>query len=274
MIKYTLAGVLSLTLIALVNLSVGAEPVRALILTGQNNHDWKETTPVLRQILEQSGRFTVEVSERPETMTPESVSNFGVIISNWNSWGEVPVKEWPEAARTALIAFVQKGKGFVSVHAGSSSFYEWPDYQELVITAWKLDETGHGRQHAFRVTPTTVEHPITRGVTPFTIFDELWHRVPVQPGAQILATAYSAKENGGTDQDEPVVMVRKFGEGRSVNILLGHHARAMSHPPFGILLARSAEWAATEAVTLPAQMNESSLEKSSKTEAQHGEDKK
>ena len=42
-----------------------AAPLKALILDGQNNHDWKNTTPVIKKILEDSGEFTVEVATSP-----------------------------------------------------------------------------------------------------------------------------------------------------------------------------------------------------------------
>ena len=35
-----------------------AEPLRVLILSGANNHDWKSTTPVLRQLLEDMSAFS------------------------------------------------------------------------------------------------------------------------------------------------------------------------------------------------------------------------
>lgn len=35
--------------------------IQALIITGQNVHDWKGVTPVLRQVLEDTGRFEVRV---------------------------------------------------------------------------------------------------------------------------------------------------------------------------------------------------------------------
>ena len=39
----------------------GAAPIRALIIDGQNNHNWRTTTPVLKQILEDTGLFQVEI---------------------------------------------------------------------------------------------------------------------------------------------------------------------------------------------------------------------
>jgi len=37
--------------------------LKVLILTGVSNHDWRSMTPVLREILERSGRFDVRVNE-------------------------------------------------------------------------------------------------------------------------------------------------------------------------------------------------------------------
>lgn len=239
--------------IALVSAGAHGDAVRVLVLSGQNNHAWQETTPAIQRILDDSGRFSVDVTDHPESMTAESLSVYDAVLSNWNSWGEgAAVKTWPDAARTALIEFVRGGKGFVSVHAGTSSFYEWPEYQELGIASWKLGETGHGKRHRFRVVLANRDHPITKDVLPFATTDELWHRAGVQPGAAILATAYSSAENGGSGQDEPILMARAFGSGRSVNLLPGHDATAMATPSFGILLSRSVEWAATGSVTLPA----------------------
>ncbi len=43
----------------------GAQPYKALIVTGQNGHDWKATTPVLKKIIEETGLFTVDVALSP-----------------------------------------------------------------------------------------------------------------------------------------------------------------------------------------------------------------
>ena len=38
------------------------EPIRVLIIDGQNNHNWRATTPVLKDALEKSGPFQVAVT--------------------------------------------------------------------------------------------------------------------------------------------------------------------------------------------------------------------
>ena len=230
--------------------AVAAEPpLRVLILTGQNNHNWAMTTPELKRILSESGRFTVEVTETPARCTAATFSHYDVLLSNWNTFGKnVTVREWPQEMREAFLGFVRKGGGLVVVHAGGASFPEWADYQKLIGGTWG-PKTGHGMPHAFVVKPDPAENPITQGLAPFETTDELWHRVPIQPDTTILATAFSSPDKKGTGKDEPVVWVTQLGQGRCFNTSLGHDVRAMQSAGFKTLLVRGAEWAARGTVT-------------------------
>src|SRR5437773_1691868 len=44
----------------------GTKQIRVLIIDGQNNHDWKTTTPHMKKALEACGRFSVEVATTPQ----------------------------------------------------------------------------------------------------------------------------------------------------------------------------------------------------------------
>lgn len=223
-------------------LPAGEPPARVLILSGQNNHDWKTTSPKLQSILAGSGRFAVEITEHPEQLDAAKLANFQLLLSNWNAWGKQSTV-WPAPVRAAYLDFLRSGKGLVVVHAGSSSFSDWVDYQAAAGAAWKLGETNHGAPHEFTVQLADPAHPILQGLAPFRTKDELWMKPGVQPGAKVLATA----------EDQPVALVTSFGKGRSFTLLLGHSAEFMENPGFQALLLRGSEWAATATVTLPAQ---------------------
>src|SRR4051812_23329050 len=45
-------------------------PLKILIVDGQHNHAWMTCTPLLKSILEESGRFTVDVSTAPAKKAP------------------------------------------------------------------------------------------------------------------------------------------------------------------------------------------------------------
>jgi HEAT repeat protein len=215
--------------------------LRVLILSGENNHDWRQTTPKLKSILTASGRFAVDVTEHPEQCDAQTFSRYDALLSNWNAFGNPGATNWPDATRAALLDFVRNGKGFVVVHAGGSSFYDWPEYQQLAGAWWKMGQTSHGSPHEFTVKPLG-DHPITRGMKPFRTTDELW----VQPGVGSLARALAIGD------DQPLAFTLEFGSGRGFALLLGHSAAFMATPGFQSLLLRGAEWAATGNVTLPA----------------------
>jgi type 1 glutamine amidotransferase len=226
-------------------------PIRVLILTGSNNHNWKETTPMLQKLLEAAGQFRVDTTVPPAGLTKDNLRAYDVILSNWNSWGSGSKQaeaEWTDAVREAYLDFVRGGKGHATIHAGGSSFYDgWPEYRKVTLVFWDLGETGHGRQHEFQVRLDATEHPITAGLKSFSIRDELWNKPGVVPGATVLASAYSdkQKEPRGTGQWEPSVVIANYGQGRCFATLLGHDAKTMESEGFQQLLIRGLQWAAT-----------------------------
>jgi hypothetical protein len=48
-----------------------------MLIDGQNNHNWKATTPVLKTMLEKSGRFELSVSTTAGANSPKAA---------WTGW--------------------------------------------------------------------------------------------------------------------------------------------------------------------------------------------
>ncbi len=226
-----------------------AEPLRALIFTGKHNHDWRKTTPVLKRIYEESGRFVVDITTDPSTCDAQTLAKYDVVIGNWTNWPSEE-REWGAGTEDALLDFVRGGKGFALFHAGGSTFFDWPEFQQLIGATWGKGATGHGPRHAFKVTITDTDHPVTRDMNDFWTTDELWHNMSTQPTMHVLATAFSAKEKGGTDKNEPVVIWTQFGQGRCFNLVLGHDVAAMQTVGWRMLMLRGTEWAATGEATI------------------------
>jgi len=253
-----------------------ADPMKCLLIDGRNNHDWKSTTPILKKALEDSGLFTVDVATAPEngkdvsTFAP-TFADYKVVVLNYNDMKDL----WSEATRKALVDYVEAGGGLVAVHAANNAFPKWPEYNEMIGLGWRdnkfgdrlvLDDAGkpvrtpkgegpgagHGPQHAFEVIIRQPEHPIVAGLPTAWLHasDELYHgqRGPAT-GMEILATAWSDKEKGGTASHEPMIWVIPRGKGRVVTNVMGHSVGAMKCVGFQTTLTRGAEWAATGTVT-------------------------
>ena len=57
-------------LVLLLPVFAAAAPIRVLIVDGFSNHDWRQTTALLRAILEPSGLFDVSISTTPPAAAP------------------------------------------------------------------------------------------------------------------------------------------------------------------------------------------------------------
>jgi type 1 glutamine amidotransferase len=234
-------------------------PLRILILSGQNNHDWRTTTPFLRQTLEATGRFDVRVTEEPAGLTAATLAAYDAVVSDYNG------VRLGDGAEKALDAFVRGGKGIVLVHAASYAFcgmeilgdkhkrtgrFEaaWTDYGKLAGAVWSAEEpkTGHGARHVFDVKAMDRNHPVMRGL-PETLraSDELYHHFRFTDRFHLLASAFDDPKQNGTGKDEPLIWVKPWGKGRVFHTALGHDVAAMMEPAFRLPFVRGVEWAAT-----------------------------
>jgi type 1 glutamine amidotransferase len=229
-----------------------ADRIPVLLVSGANNHDWEWTAPSLQKILEQSEKFTVTRTDRPgEYFAAEDLGAFQAVVLDYNG------PRWGSPAEERFLEAVQQGLGVVVVHAANNAFPGWVEYEKLVGLCWR-EGTGHGRFHAFDVVMNDRNHPITATLPDLRAHpDELYHRLVAMHGVDnhVLATALSAADTGGTGDHEPMLVVRRFGEGRMFHTPLGHVWRNREHtkashrdPQFHAVVVRGTEWAATGSV--------------------------
>jgi type 1 glutamine amidotransferase len=241
--------------------SLGAQTkaFRVLIITGDHGHDWKKTTPFLKDLLAKAGH-RVEVTETPsKDLTADNLAKFDVLLLNYRNTPkgakENPDSVWTDENKKAFKAAVEGGKGLVVYHHASSAFVGGSEFdrefEKIIAGGWR-NKGNHGKMHQFTVT-IRKDHPITNGIKEFKHGrDELYQNSVILPGSVILATAYSDKsiDPKNTGKDEPVVWVASYGKGRVCENVLGHDVEAMQSAGFKTLLIRCVEWAAGE-VTYP-----------------------
>ena len=280
-----------LSLVAVLAMGVVAagqppEKIKVLIVDGQNNHDWAATTKAVKATLLRSGRFTVDVSTSPGRKASEeewaqwrpAFSDYPVVLSNYNG------QPWPKAVEKSFEAYIRGGGSAVMVHAANNAFSGWGEFNKMIGLGWRETDfgaritvdgstgkqirtpkgegqkSGHGRQHAYVVKVRKPDHPIMKGIPGEWMHakDELYHgqRGPAQ-NMEILSSAFSAKDTGGTGAHEPITWVIPYGEGKVVTTVLGHHWRnqkdwdALHCVGFQTIVRRTCEWAATGKVTIP-----------------------
>ena len=294
-----------LTLTALLAFSAGAvhagdKKIRVLIVDGQNNHDWRKTTPIMKKALEESGRFVVEVATYlkspsddpgnvPSVALPPDLEKYDVVVSNFNA--SAP---WPKDFSIPLQDRVKSGKiGLVIVHAANNAFTgQWPEYDRMIGMGWRVNNygdrltldaqgkelrvpkgkgpgAGHGSQYPFVVTIRDSNHPVTKGMPHEWLHcrDELYQgmRGPIE-NVRLLATAFADPSKGGkssSNEHEPMIWTVAYGKGRVFHTPMGHDVTAMRCVGFQTTVLRGTEWSATGNVTIPIPSNFPTAEKES-----------
>lgn len=216
--------------------SIKKEPIRVLVLSGANNHDWRTTTPYLEQLLNKQSDICFLTTDRPDTLNARMLTSIDVIVSNWNTFPENNTV-WNRESKEALEVFIRKGGGWLTIHAGSCSAYDWDFFWQLTSGRWGK-ETHHGAISDFEVTVTRT-HPITESIQSFRFRDELWENVEWNPNVEVLATAQST-----SGKEEPVLAVTQIDRGRGCILLLGHDVEIMRQPMFNTLFIRAVYWTA------------------------------
>lgn len=271
-----------LVMFALFSFTVSArKPIKTLLITGQNNHNWAVSHVVLKQILENSGRFAVDFAISPAQGKDMSgfvvdFTPYQLVVLDYNG------DAWPEETNKNFLTYVQQGGGVVVYHAADNAFAGWPEYNRIcALGGWEgRNETSgpwvywqdgklikdsapgaggsHGQQHEYVLTSRNDIHPVMKGLPKQWKHgkDELYDRMRGPGNIQdILYTAYSTKETGGSGREEPLIFTVDYGTARIFHTMLGHAGAtpednpAMQCTGFQTTLLRGAEWAATGKVT-------------------------
>jgi type 1 glutamine amidotransferase len=266
----------------------GETPLKALIVNGQTNmwHDWQVSSPIIKQILEQTGLFNVDVATSPprggnmEDFKPD-FSGYDVVILDYDG------EDWSEQTKTAFVEYVKNGGGVVVFHSSDNAFPKWVEFNEIIgLGGWggRNEKAGpyvhwregkivldtkpgiagsHPPAHDYQVIIRNKDHPITKGLPEkwMHAHDELYGKLrgPAK-NLTVLATAYSdpnltdgKPEGTGTGEHEPVLFTINYDKGRVFHTTFGHAKRppvpSMECVGFITTFQRGAEWAATGKVT-------------------------
>ena len=136
--------------------------LKALIIDGQNNHAvWPKSTIMMKQYLEETGLFEVEVdrtrfvwkSERENAFLPlagdfpnepvkqpktdpdfkPNFKDYDVIVSNFG-WKAADLSK---ETQKALEDYMVNGGGFVSVHAADNAWPMWLEFNKMIgVGGW------------------------------------------------------------------------------------------------------------------------------------------
>lgn len=228
--------------------------MRAIILTGGIYHDFDRLSAATAGLLAGAG-FRSEVVESPAALVASLAQGPAALVVvqalRWRMLGHekyAPFRaDWAYETGPDLIAALQahrvSGGGLLALHTGCICFDDWPGWQAMLGGGWVWGRSHHAPgldTVAIRPLP---DHPVTAGLGAFTLLDEHYLDLAVDPRAVVLAQGSTA---GGPEQ--PVAWAHEEGGARAVTLTTGHDLASMVHPGQARLVQRAALWAARAGV--------------------------
>ena len=268
---------LLLAAVATMPVSAKSPKLKALIVSGQNNHNWPVSHKALKLILDNSGLFTADIVLTAKAGGDMSqfrpdFDKYDVVVLDYNG------DRWPAETDAAFLRYVQNGGGVVVYHAADNAFAGWEEFNKIIaLGGWEgrteksgpyyylkdgkpvLDHSAgpggsHGQQREYPMHCRQAKHPITKGLPDNWIHgrDEMYDRMRGPANIKdLLYSGYADKATGGSGREEPLVFTVDYGKARIFHIMLGHAGPTLEDNPamqcagFQTLLLRGTEWAAT-----------------------------
>lgn len=206
--------------------------------TDRDPHHPKVTPALLTALLAESG-LAVRVASTAAEVTAAALAACDLAVL-WELLGE-----GNDGAYKILRESVFHGKPLLAFHTAVWST------TDASVPADFLGGTfaGHPPFQTFTVHIASAPHPITAGLADFAIRDEAYQIESC--GAVDILAYYDGQEMADPGQQAewlrahrraPLLYTKPYGEGRMVNLALGHDDVAIGHPAYRRLTAQAVRW--------------------------------
>jgi len=194
----------------------------------------------------ESGAFAVahlQTRDDLVRLTPERLRGIQGVL--FFTSGSLPIAL---EGRRALFDLVRAGSGFIGVHSASDTWYDVPEYGDLLGGYFD----GHPWHERVRILVEQPTHPATRHLgEAFEITDEIyqfrsWSRSRVQVLLRLDPRSVDARKGKRPDGDYALAWTRTYGKGRVFHTALGHRPEVWGDPRFRQHLLGGIRWALGE----------------------------
>lgn len=215
---------------------VEPRPLKVLMLgEDQGQHPATPVYSLLAAPLARRGIQITTVLTPADALVPSRLDLYDALMIYGDQTSITPEEE------TALLAFVDAGKGLIAIHSAAAMFVQSEKYVALI--GGQVLQRGSGEISADVVKP---DHPVMRGITPFQVWDETYVHTKHNQDRTVLMERVDA------EGPEPWTWVRTHGKGRVFYTAYGHDERAWGHPMFQRLIRNAIYWTTNHDVPLVA----------------------
>jgi len=155
-------------------------------------------------------------------------------------------KEWTPEQEKNFIALIKAGMPLVSLHHNLCSRDDFPAFHQLIGGQYVHKPTTiEGKEYApctykhgqtLNVKIADKNHPVTKGISDFTIEDEAYHGFWKSDKVHVLLTVDHPLCN------HDIAWTTEFGKGRVFYLMLGHDHTAWQNPAYPKLLEQGIKW--------------------------------
>ncbi len=211
----------------------------ALVLYADLPHEPGYIPEGLRPVFEATGvtaHFTVDV----KALSAENLSKVGLLVILRDGLqrpktGKKSQYIWmtPEQQQ-AIVKYVHGGGAFLNLHNSMGLYPDKGGYLELVGGRY----IGHGPLERFRVEVVDRKHPVTRGVSDFSVADE--QHTPPYDNQKVHLLLRNRSDDGKSVA--AAGWVYEPGKGRLCHLANGHTRESLQHPMYQLLLRNAVNW--------------------------------
>jgi len=155
-------------------------------------------------------------------------------------------KDWTPEQEKNFISLIKSGMPLVSLHHNLCSRDDFPAFHQIIGGQYVHKPTTiEGKEYApctykhgqtLNVKIADKDHPITHGLSDFTIEDEAYHGFWTSPKVHVLLTVDHPLCN------HDIAWTTEFGKARVFYLMLGHDHTAWQNPMYPKLLERGIRW--------------------------------
>lgn len=257
--------------------------LNVLLITGivTSEHDPK-MVPMIKFMLESTGRFKVKITEEFTGCTAETLEKYDLafVLYDGKESVDTPFVGWGATAEKALYDFVKNGGGCVMYHSslinsGETSFPE--EYVRLCGCDFNMKDSRKSPKLEGTILNKIGSHKIMEGAPrswvtvqedlflnhnwlpdhPVTVLatfkDELtdYETDKIQVHRRVEFEGIDLEKLPGMGEEHPAIWVHDYGKGHVFCVCIGHGPDTLRRPTFTGILARGCEWAATGDVSIP-----------------------
>ena len=216
--------------------------IRVLIVSGGHEFEHKAFYNVFDSI----STITYDTLAQPQAnafISSPEINRYDVLVF-YDMFDHISLPQ-----QEAYISLLKKGVSMIFLHHSLVSYQDWPEFIKIVGGQYHThpvvvngDTLKANYEHDVNISVKVEDkkHPLTRGISDFEIFDEVYGDVEILQGVKPLLSTTHPKSM------RYLAWINHYGNSDVIYIQLGHGPSGYSNPNYRKLIQQAIEWSAKQ----------------------------